>query len=234
LEYRLLIGDEVTTENGVRGRVISLAQDLIVIQAVNGTVQHLKGHQNFVLHTKFTTESDALFHALQAVKNSHCKFCGNAKLYSLELLDKELLESLFPERGELCLKGVISFLGGDYSSCCYYLLPQIEGSFNEILYDEGLLSHSEGFPRWREEHPEKTYRRKPCKNLVHAILGAEAATKISKLSHIRSWLGSDNVDALRNLRNKLLHGSLTMVSAHDAALVVTMIQCIKHGLEGET
>ncbi|WP_139169455.1 hypothetical protein [Microbulbifer yueqingensis] len=230
----MIIGDEITTENGVRGRVVSLAADMIVIEAENGKLHYLKGQPQLTLNTKFTTESDALIHAVQAVKKSHCQFCGKAKLYSLELLDKELLESLFPKRGELCFKGVVNFLGGEYSSCCYHLLPQIEGSFNKILHDEGLLSLGEGFPRWRAQHPGEDFRNKPCKNVVHAIKGAEASEKLSKLSHVRSWLGDDNIAALRGLRNKLLHGSLTMVSAHDAALVVTMIQCIKHGLEGET
>lgn len=234
MEYRLIIGDEVTTENGVRGRVVSLAQGVTIIEAENGKVHHLKGHQRFTLHTKFTTESDALVHAMQAVKKSHCQFCGNATLYSLELLDKELLESLFPKRGDLCLKGIVNYLGGEYSSCCYHLLPQIEGSFNKILQDEGLLSLGDGFPKWEAGHPRENFREKPCKNLVQAINGAEASGKRSKLSHVRLWLGRDNIDALRKLRNKLLHGSLTMVSAHDSALVVTMIQCIKHGLEGET
>jgi hypothetical protein len=234
LDYRLIIGDSITTSNGVRGNVLSMAPNLITIQLDDGSIQYLQGILNCTIHTNFTTESDALIHATEAVNNSHCSFCGHAKLYSLELLKKHLLEALFPERGELCFKGVINFLSGEYSSCCYHLLPQIEGAFNKVLSDEGLLIYGDGFPKWSSDHPDEAYQGKPCKNLVKAIQGAQSAGSNSKLSHVQEWLGSENIEELRQLRNKLLHGELTNVSEHDAALVVTMIQCLKHGIEKMT
>ncbi|MET1312406.1 hypothetical protein [Vibrio parahaemolyticus] len=234
MDYRLIIGDSLTLSNGVCGKVLSLAPNFITIQLDDGSIQHIQGRINGQINTNFTTESDALIHAIEAVNKSHCDFCGNAKLYSLELLDKQLLEQLLPERGELSFKGVVNFLGNEYSSCCYHLLPQIEGAFNKVLSDEGLLDLGEGFPRWSNSHPDEALRGKPCKNLVIAINGAALASASSQLSHVKEWLGDDNIEELRQLRNKLLHGELTKVSEHDAALVVTMIQCIKHGIEGMT
>ncbi|EHR1015591.1 hypothetical protein KS878_004324 [Vibrio parahaemolyticus] len=234
MDYRLVIGDTITLSDGVRGKVVSITQNIIAIQLEDGSICNIEGRINCQINTKFTTESDALIHAVEAVNKSHCSFCGNAKLYSLELLDKPLLEQLLPERGELSFKGVVNFLSCEYSSCCYHLLPQIEGAFNRVLSDEGLLNFGDGYPKWSRSHPNMELHGKPCKNLVQAINGAALALEVSKMSHVKDWLGEGNIEELRQLRNKLLHGELTKVSQHDAALVVTMIQCIKHGIEGMT
>lgn len=233
MDYRFVINDELTTSDGRKGRITCLSENAITIQDEAGNLHNLQGKYSVAINTKFMTEGDALYHATSSVNSSHCNFCGIAKFYSLELLNTDLLERLFPDRGRFIFQGVVNYFSREYSSCCYHLLPQIDGAFNQILIDEGLLLANSGFPKWTDLNPSKEFRNKQCRNLVNAIDGAEACGSLSKLSHVKSWITPDNVEVLRQLRNKLLHGLLTEVTEHDASLVVIMIQCLKHGLDGE-
>ncbi|HFG2205917.1 TPA: hypothetical protein ACMDRY_003560 [Vibrio cholerae] len=230
MNYPITINDFVTLESGFSGCVVGFEKGEFILEDKNGEQRRFPiNKQQIDVNFKFPTFKDALFHASQSVKSSHCEFCALAKLYSYELLQKNLLASLFPNREEIIFKGVVAYIGEEYSSTCFHLLPQIDGVVNQRLINEGLLEETDNYPVWSAIHPNSSLIGKKCTNLTKAIKGAHEAGGLSSYSHIYEWLKEDNVEHLRNLRNKLLHGDLTIVNEHDASLVIMMIQCVRHG-----
>jgi hypothetical protein len=231
LNFPITINDFITLESGFSGYVVGFEKGEFILEDKNGEQQRfpLNTQQQIDVNFNFPTFKDALFHASQSVKSSHCDFCALAKLYSYELLQKPLLASLFPSREEIMFKGVIAYVSEEYSSTCFHLLPPIDGVVNQRLIDEGLLEETDNFPVWSAKHPNSSLVGKKCTNLTKAIKGAHEAGELSSYSHIYEWIKEDNVEHLRNLRNKLLHGDLTVVNEHDASLVIMMIQCVRHG-----
>ncbi|MCX2834476.1 hypothetical protein [Microbulbifer thermotolerans] len=235
MKYRFAIGDRVILSCGNVGEIVFICGGKIEVELKDGSTKSSDINGIRKIRSKFFTESDAWFHAFKWAKESHCELCSYAKLYSLELLDKDFVRPLFPNREEFIVKGILGFLNKEYSSCCYHLMPQVEGKFCNMLQQEGFLtSNNKGFPKWSENHPDEKYRNNQCKNIVEMIKGAQALENDSQLSHVYNWLGKENVECLRRLRNKLLHGQLVNIEMHDAALIIMALQSISHGIDGET
>ena len=108
------------------------------------------------------------------------------------------------------------------------LFPQIEGIVIGKLHREGLLRETQGFPKWTKEHPDSKLHGQPCKNLEEALKGAELAGDISSLSRIVKWC---EIEPLRILRNKLMHGQMLEISEHEAANIVILLHAVFHHVE---
>lgn len=231
MNFPITINDLVTLSSGFSGRIVGFDNGEYVVENENGEQERFSENiqRKVEVNFNFPNFKDALFHASQSVKSSHCDFCSLARLYSYELLQKPLLASLFPQREEIMFKGVLSYVSEEYSSTCFHLLPQIDGVVNQRLILEGLLEETDQFPIWTPKHPDSSLVGKRCTNLTKAIKGAHSAGDLSIYSYIYEWINKDNVERLRELRNKLLHGDLTIVNEHDASLVIMMVQCIRHG-----
>jgi len=157
-----------------------------------------------------------------------------ALLYAIDLLAKPLEPKSFSSRADLIRRGLISFLAQDYPSAAYSLLPQADGIVTEVLFEDGLLKLTEGFPIWTKEHPITEYQGKPCRSFIDGLEGARAASNASRIGHVLGWLTDDTGKALRDLRNKLLHGTLLEVSEHETTMIVLLLQTIHHGVQPHT
>ena len=225
------VNDIITLKNGFKGRVISIDIENILVESNLGERELISIHclENIEVKFNFPSYKDALYHASESIKSAHCEFCSIARLYSHELIQKELLIELFPERVEIIFKGVLSYISKEFSSCCFYLLPQIDGVINKRLINEGLLKYGKTYPLWTNKHPLSMKHNKPCKNLSEAIIGAAEAKELSSYSHIYEWVTENNIENMRILRNKLLHGELTKENEHEASLVIIILESISHG-----
>jgi hypothetical protein len=95
------------------------------------------------------------------------------------------------------------------------------------LHREGLLSETQGFPKWTKEHPDSKLHGQPCKNLEEALKGAESAGDRSSLSPIVKFKWCE-IEPLRILRNKLMHGQMLKISEHEAANIVILLHAVFH------
>lgn len=111
----------------------------------------------------------------------------------------------------------------------YSLLPQLDGIIHQILYEDGLLKMTKGYPVWTKEHPTVELHKKKCKNIVEAINGAIQAGKDSRLNFVKINKVV-NLEDIRNTRNKMLHGSLLDVTEHQVSSIIYMLHAAYEGV----
>jgi hypothetical protein len=178
----------------------------------------------------FPSFEDSARHLADAGEARHCQSCYIALLYAVEFLAIGFTVQAFQARADLIRRGIVNFLANDFPSAGYALLPQAEGIVTQLLHEDGLLKRTEGFPEWTQQHPDPIYQGKSCTNLKSAIEGAAAAGDLTRLKHLRKWLGDDQVQAIHKLRNNLLHGSALETSEHEVASVILLLQGAHHGV----
>ncbi len=225
-----VIGQTIMVENGsgtVEGKLIGIALNVQVPGkgAEAFPVQALKSAK-----FSFPSFEDAAKHLSDAGVARHCQSCYVALLYAVEFLAIGFSAQAFQARADLIRRGIASFLANDFASAGYALLPQAEGIVTQLLYEDGLLKQTAAFPQWTKQHPNRSYHGKRCTNLKSAIEGAEAAGGLSRLRHLRKWLGGEQVEAIHKLRNRLLHGSALETSEHEVASVILLLQGAHHGV----
>jgi hypothetical protein len=150
-------------------------------------------------------------------------------LYAVDMLATNYEAQAFSSRSNLLKSGIVSYLEGTYPIAAYSLFPQLDGIIHQILYEDGLLKMTQGFPLWTMEHPIVKFHKKPCKNIVQAINGAIEAGKNSRLNFINI---SKNVDleSIRQIRNNLMHGSLLNITEHQVSSIVYMLHAAYEGV----
>ena len=211
----------------VRGAVESISTRGIEIRTTQGNVV-LLDQGNVRGHFDFVTFDDAVYHLSLYGRITHCDRCYFAFLYGVDLLSSPFNTELFSGRADQIRRGLVSFISRDFASAAYMLFPQIDGIAIGKLHREGLLSETQGFPKWTKEHPDSKLHGQPCKNLEEALKGAELAGDISSLSRIVKWC---EIEPLRILRNKLMHGQMLEISEHEAANIVILLHAVFHHVE---
>lgn len=181
-------------------------------------------------HFDFATFDDAVFHLSLRERITHCDRCYFAFLYGVDLLSSPFNAELFSGRADQIRRGLVSFISRDFASAAYMLFPQIDGIAIGKLHREGLLSETQGFPKWTKEHPDSKLHGQPCKNLEEALKGAESAGDRSSLSPIVKFKWCE-IEPLRILRNKLMHGQMLEISEHEAANIVILLHAVFHHVE---
>ena len=149
-------------------------------------------------------------------------------MYGVDLLSSPFNTELFSGRADQIRRGLVSFISRDFASAAYILFPQVDGITIGKLHREGLLRETQGFPKWTKEHPDSKLHGQPCKNLEAAFKGAESAGERSSLSPIVKWC---EIEPLRNLRNKLMHGQMLEISEHETANIVLLLHAVFHHIE---
>ncbi|MGQ9573637.1 MAG: hypothetical protein ACUVV3_10745 [Dehalococcoidia bacterium] len=232
-----LIGSILVFADGeryVEGTLVALTTKELVIQPSEGEPRSFPYEALVARRHDFPTFEDTLRHISDSGGNRHCGLCYIAVLYAVDLLAKPLTPKPFATRTDLIRRGLVSFLAQDFPSAAYSLLPQADGITTEILHEDGLLKATPGFPTWTKEHPNPDLHAKPCRSLLEALEGAANAGDSSRIGHVLGWLRDDTAVALRDLRNKLLHGTLLEVSEHEAATIVLLLQALHHGVQPHT
>ncbi len=211
----------------VSGTVESISTRGIKIRTTKGDVVLLDpGSVRY--HFVFATFDDAVFHLSLRERITHCDRCYFAFLYGVDLLSSPFNTELFSGRADQIRRGLVSFISRDFASAAYMLFPQIDGVAFGKLHREGLLRETQGFPKWTKEHPDSKLHGQPCKNLEEALKGAESAGDRSSLSRIVKWC---EIEPLRILRNKLMHGQMLEISEHEAANIVILLHAVFHHVE---
>ncbi len=201
-----------------RGIEIRTTQDNIVLLDPG----NVRGHFNFA------TFDDAVFHLYLYERITHCDRCYLAFLYGVDLLSSPFNTELFSGRADQIRRGLVSFISRDFATAAYMLFPQIDGIVIGKLHREGLLRETQGFPKWTKEHPDSKLHGQACKNLEDALKGAESVGDISSLSPIVKWC---EIEPLRNLRNRLMHGQMLEISEHETANIVILLHAVFHRIE---
>ena len=216
-------GDPVsgTVESiSTRGIEIRTTQDNVVLLD-SGSVSY---------RFNFATFDDAVYHLSLCERITHCDRCYFAFLYGVDLLSSPFNTELFSGRADQIRRGLVSFISRDFASAAYILFPQVDGITIGKLHREGLLVETQGFPKWTKEHPDSKLHGQPCKNLEAAFKGAESAGKRSSLSQIVKFKWCE-IEPLRNLRNKLMHGQMLEISEHETANIVILLHAVFHHIE---
>lgn len=222
---------ETPTSERVEGLLAGLhcenGQDNCIIQLESGERKTYPLSAIKQLNYNFGSFDDIIYHLSQSGEARHCPYCFLGELFAVDMISVNLKAPPFLNRRELIKKGFINYISGDYPQAAYALIPQAEGIINEVLHEEGLLKETNGFPVWTKEHPMDKYHGKPCTNLVKATEGARDAGNASKLSGFLT-LGAVDVSIIREVRNKLSHGTLTEVSEHEVASVIYLLHALYH------
>lgn len=229
-QFQPKVGQPVSgTHKGdpVSGTVESISTRGIEIRTTQGNVV-LLGPENVRGHFDFVTFDDAVYHLSLYKRLTHCDRCYFAFLYGVDLLSSPFNTELFSGRADQIRRGLVSFISRDFASAAYMLFPQVEGIAIGKLHREGLLRETQGFPKWTKEHPDSKLHGQPCKNLEEAFKGAESAGERSSLSRIVKWC---EIEPLRNLRNKLMHGQMLEISEHETANIVILLHAVFHHIE---
>lgn len=227
------IGQAVTVtrpDGYLEGDLISLSQTECVIATPGKPEAAFPLSALRSARFNFPTFEDSIKHLADAGEARHCPSCYISMLYAVEFVAIDFASQPFVARTEAIRRGIVSFLSLDFPSAGYTLLPQADGIVTQVLQEDGLLKQTKTFAKWTKEHPDAVYHGKRCTNLVVALKGATAAGAASRLRHVESWLGSDRLEAVRHLRNKLLHGALLDVSEHETSSIVMLLQAIHHGV----
>ncbi|MCK4734369.1 MAG: hypothetical protein KAT65_18080 [Methanophagales archaeon] len=211
----------------VSGSVVSISNRGIEIQTIQGNIVLLdSGSVSYRFN--FATFDDTVYHLSLCERITHCDRCYFAFLYGVDLLSSPFNTELFSGRADQIRRGLVSFISRDFASAAYMLFPQIDGIVIGKLHREGLLRETQGFPKWTKEHPDSKLHGQPCKNLEEAFKGAESAGDRSALSQIVKWC---EIEPLRNLRNKLMHGQMLEISEHETANIVILLHAVFHHIE---
>jgi hypothetical protein len=225
---------ETSTGEKVEGLLAGLhcenGQDNCVIQLESGERKTYTLSAIKQINYNFGSFDDTIYHLSQSGESRHCPYCYLAVLFAVDMLSVNLKAAPFLKRRDLIKKGLINYISCDYSQAAYSLIPQAEGIINEVLHEEGLLKETKGFPMWAKEHPMDTYHGKQCNNLVKAIEGARDAGNASKLSGFLT-LGVTDMNIIREVRNKLSHGTLTEISEHEVASVIYLLHALYHATQ---
>lgn len=227
------IGQIITVEGSsgeLEGILVSISQTEFVIKPPEKPEETYPLAAIRTARFNFSTFEDAIKHLADGGEARHCSSCYIGLLYAVEFLSIDFSSQPFVARADAIRRGIISFLLQDFPSAGYSLLPQAEGIITQILHEDGLLKHTKTFPKWTKEHPDDKYHGKQCTNFVSAIEGAAAANEASRLRHVEPWLKTDRMEAMRQLRNKLLHGSMLEVSEHETSSIIILLQAVHHGV----
>lgn len=224
------VGQQVTGQHEgapVSGKIESISTQGIKIRTNGGNVV-LLDDQNLSVHFSLATFDDAIFHLSQPKRVSHCERCYFAFLYGVDLLSSPFNTELFSGRSDQIRRGLSSFISRDFATAAYILFPQIEGIVFGKLHKEGLLRETQSFLKRTREHPDSQLHGQACKNLENAFKGAASAANKSSLSKIDNWF---EIEPLRSMRNKLMHGQILEISEHETANIVIALHAIFHHIE---
>jgi hypothetical protein len=213
--------------DSVSGTVESISTRGIEIRTIQGDLV-LLDQGNVRYGFNFATFDDAVYHLSLYKRLTHCDRCYFAFLYGVGLLSSPFNTELFSGRADQIRRGLVSFISRDFASAAYMLFPQIDGIVIGKLQREGLLREMQGFPKWTKEHPDSKLHGQACKNLEDALKGAESVGDRSSLSLIVKWC---EIEPLRNLRNRLMHGQMLEISEHETANIVILLHAVFHRIE---
>jgi hypothetical protein len=235
MQFMPTVGQNVTVKAGtdyISGKILVMdGEENTIKLLLEGGIKQIYNFDQVVKgNFRFGTFYDAIFHLHNAGESRHCEYCYTGLLYGIDLLTCEFRTQPFVVRSSMLKKGIISYLSSDFSTAAYALVPQIEGIINQILYEDGLLKQTNGFPLWTREHNDTSLHNRRCTNMVNAIVGAQSAGDASRISHLLDWEAIDT-EKLKTLRNKLLHGTLLDVNEHEVSSLIYLIQAIYHKVE---
>jgi len=228
-----MIGQKLNLEVGpglIEERVlVGLTQDTLTVKNKDNVDEVFSRDKIRGAQFNIGTLEDALYHIINSGSARHCPYCYLGLLYAVDLLATNYEAQAFSARSDLIRGGIISYLEGSFSMASYSLLPQLDGIIHQILYEDGLLKMTKGYPVWTKEHPKAELHKKPCKNIVQAINGAIEAGKDSRLNFV-AINRVVNLEDIRNTRNKMLHGSLLDVTEHQVSSIVYMLHAAYEGV----
>src|SRR5699024_3489469 len=153
VNYMPSIGQIVTVKNNsstISGKLVSIDGESYKIKLLldNGEKKSFLINQVVDADFTFGTFEDAVYHIQASGANRHCHYCYTAVLYAIDLLTCEFKSQPFLVRSTMIRNGIISYLSMEFPTAAYALVPQIEGIINQILYEDGLLKQTNGFPVW--------------------------------------------------------------------------------------